>query len=252
MQTGWISDGSETPAAGGFAGFLLGARGEPGPVDPLERARLAVDKPDIQSDPDEVAADLVTRGYRPGLASQLAMQLADTEAELAGERKKIEDARLRMERRASDHAAGRITVFDIMAMEAAEDVSPRGGDAARAGMLERRAESLRAQMRETAELMVPQELRRKDAFEQATARAQSVVAQVAEQRRLDDEAEARARTQMAAERAAFRAARRESRPFAGRSAAAEDAGSVSTRSYSPPPGVSWAQLSDWLSKGWRP
>jgi hypothetical protein len=61
-------------------------------------------------------------------------------------------------------------------------------------------------MVEASQAMTPPEQRRLDAVEQAASRARQVLAQVAEERRADDEAEAAARERLRAERAAAAAA----------------------------------------------
>jgi hypothetical protein len=65
-------------------------------------------------DPDERAANLVSRGYTPGLASQLAQRLGDTMAEIEAENAKIEKGKRRQEHLHRAHAAGQITAWDIV------------------------------------------------------------------------------------------------------------------------------------------
>src|SRR5262245_9467930 len=88
------------------------------------------------------------------------------------------------------------------------------GDEAAVARLRRRADSLRQQIREVSEVMTPPQQRQADAVEEASARARQILAQVAEEARLEDEAAAAARARMAEDRAAFYAARG-ARPFAG-------------------------------------
>lgn len=194
-QTGWTGEPPDAPAAGGFAGFLQSMRAEPGPVDPLERARLAADRPDEPYDADERAANLLASGYRPGHLSDLAQRYADTMTELAGERDKFEVSRRRQERIARDHAAGRITAFDIARMEG--DAGDEG-DAGRVRQLERRAENLRGQLADASAMVSPQQ-RSPDPLEAAAQRAHRAFAETTRAMMADAEAGA---------------LRREPRPFA--------------------------------------
>src|SRR5262245_40504624 len=81
------------------------------------------------------------------------------------------------------------------------------GDEAAVALLRRRADSLRQQIREVSEVMTPPQQRQADAVEEASARARQILAQVAEEARLEDEAAAAARARMAEDGAAFYAAR---------------------------------------------
>ena len=194
--TGWTGEPADEPAAGGISGFLLSMRAEPGPVDPLERARLAPDKPDVPFDADEHAANLLARRYAPGQLTDLALRLADTEAELAAERDKLEKGRRRAEHVRRAHQAGQIRAWDIP--EALGDE----GDAHRAAQLERRAGRLREQMAEAAQMISPPEQRQPDQVQAAVQRAARAHREFAEATR-----SAMAGTQ---------ARRPEPRPFAGR------------------------------------
>ena len=151
-------------------------------------------------DPDERAAGLIARGYSPGLNRQLAIRLGDTLSELEDEKAKLEKTARRHERIHREAAAGRLGGFGIMrAMGDGDD-----GDEGRVSMLTRRAESLRRQIAEAAEVTVPPETRARNAVEEASMRAQRIAAAVAEEARSEDEAEAQARAQMDADRASFR------------------------------------------------
>lgn len=199
------------------------------------------------ADPDEYAANLVTRGYMPGQISQLHGRLAETEAELADEEAKLERA-ARVQR---DFAAGKIGMGQLLAAQDADE-----GDAAKAEKLQRRADSLRRQIGELAGAMAPREVRERNAVEEAASRAQAVLAEVARMRAEDDAAAARSRAKVREERSAFYAARG-GLPFASSGDAAEDGEAspqVSARADlpAPPPGVTWAQLSQWIAAGWRP
>jgi hypothetical protein len=106
----------------------------------------------------------------------------------------------------------------IGGLDAAERMDGDFGDPNRVEQLERRCENLRAQLREAAKVMVPAEDRAANAVEEATQRAQRILAEVAAQRRAEDEAERVQRARLKAQRAAFQ---RERRPFAGGAGAAE-------------------------------
>ena len=158
----------------GFAGFIQSMRG--GPEDrpgALARAMHAPEPRDPEPrDPDEIAAGLMARGYRAGQASDLARRYGDTLAELAGVQEANEAARKRQERMARDQAAGRITAFDIMRMDASEP------DAGREQQLERRAEGLRRQMADASAMISPPQARQPDPLEASSRNAQRLLAEV--------------------------------------------------------------------------
>jgi hypothetical protein len=217
----------------GLTDVIAALHGEPGrTLDEIRQGAVAqgdaADRRDERlrqqdaRDQDEQMANLLARGYSPGLLSSLSQRLADTSAELEDERDKVE----RGERR-REQVRGLLERGQIGGLEAAERMDGDFGDPNRVEQLERRCENLRAQLQEAAEIMVPAEARAANAVEEATQRAQRILANVAAQRRAEDEAEARARAQLKAERAAFR---RERRPFAGGSAGA--AGERSLPPYS--------------------
>jgi hypothetical protein len=221
-KTGWIGD---DPAAGPVlpvTDMLLGMRGEPDVLGTSMARAAAAEARERRAaaaaaaDPDERAAKLVTRGYTPGLMHELSQRLADTTAELEEEREKIGKGERRAERAQREHQAGRVDAWQMQRM-----LDGDFGDAHRATQLEQRAESLRRQIAETAQMMAPRAQRAPDAVEEAATRAQRILAEVAAERRAEDEAEAAGRARMASERAAFYAARGERRPFASRGAAAE-------------------------------
>ncbi len=141
-------------------------------------ARAARDEAAGARDPDEYAANLVTRGYMPGQISQLAMRLADTVAELADEEDKIEKAARRAERTRQMHERGQISGFDLMARMRDTDE----GDQATADRLRRRADSLRRQIAEASEAISPPERRDPDPLEAASRRAHEVFREVTRQR----------------------------------------------------------------------
>ena len=105
VATGWISEPDAAGPALPLTNMAL-ARQHRGPGDTLalalSRARAAEvreirDEAAAAPDPDERAAGLIARGYSPGLASQLAIRLGDTLAELADEEAKLEKAARRAE-----------------------------------------------------------------------------------------------------------------------------------------------------------
>jgi hypothetical protein len=104
------------------------------------------------------------------------------------------------------------------------------GDAGKVRLLERRAESLRHQIADATEAISPPERQAPGPVEAATQRAQRILAEVAEELRLKDQAAAQARAQLARERTAFYAARGRL-PFASRGAgrSTEHTGDVSIR-----------------------
>jgi hypothetical protein len=177
-RTGWIGD--EPDAAGPalpVTEMLLARReNRAGPLETAlarsdaDDARAARDELAFAPDPDERAAGLVARGYSPGLVPQLAQRLADTVAEIEAENARIERSARRQERIARDHAAGRITAFDIARMQAGDDE----GDPATVERLERRADSLRRQIGEAQAAIAPQQQREADPVEAASRHAHQV------------------------------------------------------------------------------
>lgn len=113
------------------------------------------------------------------------------------------------------HERGQLDVSGVIARMAATD----DGDETTVARLRRRADSLRRQIGEASEIMVPPEARARNAVEEASSRARRILADVTS-RAADDEAESASRTQLASDRAAFYGARGR-RPFASRGDAAE-------------------------------
>jgi hypothetical protein len=166
------------------------------------------DRPPEPYDDDDRQAALLTRGYRPGLVNELQQRLGDVETELQGEREKIEKGAKRAEHVRRAQEAGRLS--GLAYLRAMDDLDE--GDENRVRQLEHRAASLRARIADAMEAVSPPERQARGPVEQAALRAQQIAAAVAEERRLKDAADARARAQLRAERASFR---RSHRPFAG-------------------------------------
>jgi hypothetical protein len=183
ITTGWIDD--EEPAAGPAlptTNFILSQRAAPAEGHTLEqvfaRAAQARDhepEPEPErDDPDDKAAALLTRGYSPGLMSQLAQRLGDVQAELEAEREKIEKGTRRAGRVHRAHEAGRLDAFAVMrAMDEGDE-----GDEGRVRLLERRAASLRAQIADATEAISPPERRAPDPLEAAASRAHAAFREV--------------------------------------------------------------------------
>jgi hypothetical protein len=179
--TSWMGEGPDGGPGLPVTEMLLARRERrAGPLETaLARSRAAEAREAREAaafapDPDERAAGLVARGYSPGLASQLAQRLADTTAEIEAEEAKIGQSARRQERIARDHAAGRITAFDIARMQAGDDE----GDPAAVERLRRRADGLRKQIRETMEMIAPPQQRETDPVAAAATRARSALAEV--------------------------------------------------------------------------
>jgi hypothetical protein len=178
-----------------------------GPGDTLAQALARSwrdDKPDEPPDVDEHCANLVARGYSPGLASQLAQRLGDTMAELQGEREKIEKAELRAGHVRRMHETGQIGAWEIQQRLGDE------GDAHRCEQLERRAESLRRQLGEAQAMIAPAAGREPDPLEAASRRAHETFVSVT-----------RAKMAEAQEVTSRESVTRARRPFAGAAAAGE-------------------------------
>lgn len=172
--------------------LLSGSRGgqQPGAVLAQSLARAAADEAREAReaaasalDPDEYCANLVGRGYTPGLLGQLAQQLGDTTAELEAERGKIEKAARRAEIAHREHLAGRVDVFRMQAMMDGDD-----GDEGRVRVLEHRAESLKRQIAQAQEAIAPPSQRDPDPFESAAQRAHQAFVEVTRAKMADAQA----------------------------------------------------------------
>lgn len=189
--TGWIVDEAEVPEPRGtasFTGFMLANRADPGQGrtlgEVLGRAGAVPDRggPEAQ-DPDDRMAAMVTRGYSPGLISQLSVRLSDVENELAGERAKLEAGVRRAEQVRQMHEAGRIRAWDIPGM-LGDDL----GDEGRVSQLQRQAASLRQQIDAASEAIAPPEQRDLDPLEAAAQRAHATFVEVTRARMAEAEA----------------------------------------------------------------
>jgi hypothetical protein len=211
--SGWIRE-DEPGAAPALpvTNFILSQRAAPaGPVtlpQAVGRVLTQAERPGRydagpeREDPDERAANLVSRGYVPGQLYELQQRLGDVEAEAEAEREKIAAGAARAVVIHRAHEAGRLDAFAVMrAMDFDE------GDENRVRLLEHRAESLRAQIADVTAAISPPQLRERDGVEAAASRAQQILAQVAEELRLKDMAGAQARAQLKRERSEFYAAR---------------------------------------------
>jgi hypothetical protein len=186
-RDGWQRGAGEAPAAG-FADFILAHRAPPGEGHTLEqvfaRAAQARDREPERDDPDDKAAALLTRGYSPGMISQLSQQLGDVQAELEAEREKIEQGAHRAAVIQRAHKAGRLDAFAVMrAMDSVDE-----GDEGRVRLLERRAASLRAQIADVTAAISPPERRAPDPLEAAASRAHAAFAELTRGRMAEAEA----------------------------------------------------------------
>jgi hypothetical protein len=187
VTTGWCGEEPDAGPALPVTNFILSQRAAPaGPVT-LEQAVTRVlhraerpgwhDAEPEREDPDEKAAALVTRGYVPGLVTELSRRLGDVEAEAEAEREKIEKGARRAARIHQAHQAGRFDAFAVMrAMDFDE------GDQGRVRLLERHAASLRAQIADAMEAISPPERRAPDALEAASRHAHQVFVEATRQR----------------------------------------------------------------------
>jgi hypothetical protein len=180
MKTGWIPEDPAGPPPMPFTEMALARQQHR--AGPLETAlarsasddrRAAREAAASAPDPDERAANLIGRGYLPGLASQLSQRLGDVQAELEAEREKIEQGARRSARIHQAHQAGRLDAFAVMrAMDFDE------GDENRVRQLEHRARSLQAQLAQAQAAIAPPERRTPDPLEAASRHAHEVFVEV--------------------------------------------------------------------------
>lgn len=177
--TGWTGEPPDAEAAAMPLSGLLMQNRERGPGDELlmaaarsagaeaREARLAAAG---APDPDERAAAMINRGLAPGMITDLGQRLAEVEAQLAGEEAKLERSARRSQRIQRDHAAGRITAFDIARTMGDGD----DGDEAAVERLRRRAGRLRGQLADAQAAITPQQERVTDPLEAASRHAHQV------------------------------------------------------------------------------
>jgi hypothetical protein len=139
MRTGWM--GAEEPGEAPPMPFTeMALARQQRRAGPLETAlarsaaddrRAAREEEASRRDPDEYAANLVSRGYSPGLLQHLAQRLGDTTAEIEAETERIEKGKRRAEHVMRMHANGQIGAWDIPGALGDE------GDPGRVAQLER-------------------------------------------------------------------------------------------------------------------
>ena len=178
--TGWLGEApDEFPAMPVTQMMLARQQHRAGPLETaLARSRAneireAREAAAFAPDPDERAAALVSRGYTPGLASQLAQRLGDTMAEIEAENAKIEKGKRRQEHLHRAHAAGQITAWDVVRGQDFDE-----GDPGRVAMLERRADGLRRQIGEAQDMIAPPQQRDLNPVEAASRAAHEVFREV--------------------------------------------------------------------------
>jgi len=174
--TGWLGEApDEVPPMPVTEMMLARQQRRAGPLETALARSAANDIRDAREaaanapDPGERAANLVSRGYTPGLASQLAQRLGDTMAEIEAENAKIEKGKRRQEHLHRAHAAGQITAWDIVRGQDFDE-----GDPGRVEMLERRADDLRRQIKDAQAAIAPPERRTPDPLEAASRHAHQV------------------------------------------------------------------------------
>jgi hypothetical protein len=236
VTTGWIAEEPAAAPALPVTNFLLSQRAAPaGPVtmgQAVGRVLSQAERPGRydaepeREDPDERAANLVARGYSPGLLAELQQRLGNTTRAIEAEQQKIRDGAKRAASIRRAHEAGRIDAFGVM-----REMDFDEGDENRVRALEHQAQSLRGQIADVMEIVTPPPERQAPRpVEAAAQRAQQALAQVAEELRLKDVAAARARAQLERDRSEFYAARGR-HPFVSRGAgrSTEHTGGVSIR-----------------------
>ncbi len=136
-------------------------------------AREARDEAAGASDPDEAAASLIARGYAPGLVSDLVRRRQDKEAELEGERAKLEKGE-----RVSERVRGMLARGQVGGLEAARMLDGDFGDVQRAAQLERQIARLDAELAGAQSMIAPPQQRAEDPLEAATRRAHQAFVEV--------------------------------------------------------------------------
>jgi hypothetical protein len=137
-----------------------------------DEIREAREEEASRRDPDEYAANLVTRGYTPGLLQALAQRLGDVTAQIEAENEAIEKGQRRAEHVMRMHANGQIGAWDIPAALGDE------GDPGRVAQLERQAAGLRARIAEAQDMVAAPRQRDLDPVEAASRAAHEVFREV--------------------------------------------------------------------------
>jgi hypothetical protein len=186
MREGWSQAGPEDDEGQALpvTGLLMSVRGsqdEGRTLGQVLARAMRPDKPAELPDPDERAANMLARGYSPGTMSVLSSRLGEAQAELAGEREKLEADAKWNERVQRDHAAGRISATDIARSWMARDE----GDADKVARLERRVASLQRQLGDVTAVIAPQGQQFADPVEQASRHAHQVFVETTRQRMAD-------------------------------------------------------------------
>jgi hypothetical protein len=185
--TGWLGEApDEVPPMPVTEMMLARQQRRAGPLETALARSAASDIREAREaaanapDPDERAANLVVRGYTPGLLQELSQRLGDTTAELEAERDKLEKAARRAQFAAREHAAGRADVSRMLSMMDGDD-----GDESRVALLERRAESLRRQIAGAQAMIAPPQARDPGPVEAASRAAHEVFREVTRARWAD-------------------------------------------------------------------
>jgi hypothetical protein len=114
-KTGWLGEDPERPAMPMTEMLLDRQQRRAGPLETAlarsraDEIRAAREEEASRRDPDEYAANLVSRGYSPGLLQHLAQRLGDTTAEIEAENERIEKGQRRAKHVMRMHANGQIT-----------------------------------------------------------------------------------------------------------------------------------------------
>jgi hypothetical protein len=163
---------------------------------------LRPDRPDrAPADDESVRAALLMAGYTPGAMIGLSQRYADVSADLADEQEKCARFTRRQEHAQREHAAGRLPALAMAQMIA----DGPDGDENKVRQLQHRADSLRSQLQQAAEVSAPSTQRGAlSAVEEASARALAIQDDVARWRREEDEADVAATSALRKERGSFR------------------------------------------------
>ncbi len=174
-RTGWITGDEQAPALPqaamllGMAGHRAGALETALARSRAAEARQVRDEAAGARDPDEAAANMVSRGYVPGLVSDLVLRRRDKEAELEGERAKLERGE-----RVAARVRGMLERGQVGGLEASRMLDGDFGDAQRAALLERQIARMDAQVADAQAMIAPAQQRDADPLEAASRQANQV------------------------------------------------------------------------------